>query len=288
MNEELRTKYFELKQKQDQLYQSRTSLEQTVKDLRSNALTVGHHRAQLDDLQRQNGKANQNELLKIQEKLKSAELVNQELFDQRTHLTTEIDELSTAELEYDQHLSRIASELDSPEIEGLIPGLERTLTQRNAAMKALQLGKAIDRTLDEVTEQLWETREAGFFDLLGVPIIGDYLKYKKFKAAKKQITELQKPLNDYIAELQTNSFELTLPDKPNLSGSTQFFDYFFDGIVMDGAVLSKVQKSLDAYNRLQKRVQRIQEQLESVIVNLNAELEQQQELVIKATQLEIK
>lgn len=286
MNEELRTKYFELKLKRDQFYESRKSLEQTVKDLRFNAITVGHHRAQIDELQLRKRSSNRDELFKIQEKLKLAEIASQKLFDRRAQLTTDIDDLSTSEQEYDQHLSRIATELGSPEIEVLVPELKQTVTQRNAAKKAFHLGQEIDRTLEEVTEQLWETRESGFFDLLGVPIIGDYFKYKKFKAAKKQIAELQESLNGYVIELQTNSFDLTLPNNPNISGSTQFLDYFFDGIVMDGLVLSKIQKSLDAYNQLQKRVQQIQKQIENVITGLNTELEKQQQIIIETAQLE--
>lgn len=190
-------------------------------------------------------------------------------------------ELSSSEWEYDLLLSQIASELEC-----IRPELEETETQRNAAKEAFQQGQSIDRKLEDLTELLWETREAGFLDLLGVPIIGDYLKYKKFKLAKRQISEFQDTLNEYIKELQTNSFELAVPDQPSISSATQFSDYLFDGIAMDGFVLSKIQKSLDAYNRLHKRVQWIQEQLESVIMNLNAELELKHQRIIELAQLE--
>jgi len=295
MDIDLKTKYFELKEKRHKLLSAHSKLEVLKKELMSSSLAAGNYQSKVDEIERKIKSIRyriwktinlENELIIARQKLDKAEKHKQDFYLQMTQLNVEIDELNKAAFEYENIIICVGETLTHPDTKGLLIKIKALINQRESARQAFENGKQIDRELEEITEKLWESKEAGFLDFLGLPFLGDFLKYKQFKKSTSKIYDLKRTIEAYTDQLSQIEMVLHVPEIPNISGRTQFFDYVFDGMLVDGSVLIKIHRALDDYNLMQRRVRRIQSQLDILIQETNLELQNKLDWIIEVGQLD--
>ncbi len=297
MNEETRTKYFDLKQKRDQLFLKHSELERTTKEHRSTSLSLGNYRAQLEEIERTNNSVwskifgkNQPDFrerkITIREKIVDAETRSLELFDDKKRLNSEIHELTNYEIEYEEHLKLIAKQIDSVETENILCTILELENRRSSSKSAYELGATIDNALTEINEKLWESREAGFFDLIGGGFMVSSWKYSKLDSSKNQLEILKEILETYVSHLEKIEINIFIPNQQEISNSLKLNDYIFGGMIWDGMVLKKIETMLSQFSGLQTRVKEIQKQLKEMIPETTANLLKQQHRIIELANLE--
>ncbi len=148
--------------------------------------------------------------------------------------------------------SPIASALlDIEEEKGRAQALKQELHEAIAA------GENVCAGLKEVLNSLGSARNWGVWDMLGGGLIATAAKHSSLDRARDQVHHVQDLMNRFRRELSDVAGSL-----PNLEigGFARFADYFFDGLLVDWMVQSRINESTD----------RVRQQLSSVEAVLNS------------------
>ncbi|MGI6164108.1 MAG: hypothetical protein ACOYEQ_09335 [Bacillota bacterium] len=160
------------------------------------------------------------------------------------------------------------------ELADLQEGTGRLKAWRQELQEAIAAGGHARRQLQDVIKSLESARSWGIWDMLGGGVLATGVKHLRIEDAKKQIHDLQQLLHKFnheLADLNEIGIKLSI-------GSFQTFaDYFFDGLLIDWFVQSKINNSLERakeqLNRVDGTLQALQEKLrdtESSLANLAA------------------
>jgi hypothetical protein len=131
---------------------------------------------------------------------------------------------------------------------------EELLNNQYAAKKeiseAILTGEKAMLYLKRAIDSLQNAQNWGTFDLLGGGILATAVKHSKIDEAKNDIEEVQHYLNQFRRELS----DTTLSSGQNLAvemdSFTGFADYFFDNLITDWIVQSKINQSLEACRKM--------------------------------------
>lgn len=114
----------------------------------------------------------------------------------------------------------------------------------NDYMQEKEINEAIDSgeralvSLRTAQEKLNSARNWGIFDMLGGGLIADIIKHSKMNDASTYLEEAKRDLLVFQKELQ--DVQETIDLKVDVDGFLTFADFFFDGIIMDYVVQSKI------------------------------------------------
>jgi DNA repair exonuclease SbcCD ATPase subunit len=150
--------------------------------------------------------------------------------------------------------------------------------------EALDAGQAASNSLKHVIEALQSASGWGVWDMLGGGLLATAVKHSRMDEARDAAYHTQDLLRRFRRELA---------DVPGLPGNLveevgsfeTFADYFFDGLIVDWVVQSKIDRSLEntrsAYDRvatilsrLQRRQKEAQDRLEKLTTTRQEFLEQ--------------
>lgn len=119
--------------------------------------------------------------------------------------------------------------------------------------------------LIEAKKDLGSARNYGIWDMVGGGFFSTMLKHdkmeqaeNKLKDAKKSIRQLSKELDD-IGKVEELKIEV--------SEFLSFADYFFDGVVADWMVQSKIKRAAEQVDEAIDKVSFLKERLESMLRN---------------------
>ena len=118
--------------------------------------------------------------------------------------------------------------------------------------EAIHAGDAALASLRDVAGDLSSAKGWGTVDLLGGGILSTMAKRSKMDSAQKKALHAQERLrrfNDELADLGRR-IELSL----EIGGFLGFADYFFDGLIADWHVQSKIKKAIEACDQAVDRV----------------------------------
>ncbi len=122
------------------------------------------------------------------------------------------------------------------------------LTDLNAHSKelqeAVQAGQAALDSLNQVRAELGSAANWGTWDMLGGGTISTMIKHSKIDSAKQQAQYAQRQLNRFRKEL-VDAGQL-LHSSIEVDGFSTFADYFFDGLIADWVVQSRIQSATSA------------------------------------------
>jgi chromosome segregation ATPase len=160
------------------------------------------------------------------------------------------------------------------ELADLQEGTGRLTAWRQELQEAIAAGGHARRQLQDVIKSLESARSWGIWDMLGGGVLATGVKHLKIEDAKKQIHDLQQLLHKFNHELaDLNEIGIKL----NIGSFQTFADYFFDGLLIDWFVQSKINNSLERVkeqlNRVDSTLRALQEKLrdtESSLANLSA------------------
>lgn len=139
--------------------------------------------------------------------------------------------------------------------------------------EAINAGDDVLSALNGMISSLKSAEGWGTWDMLGGGTIATMVKHSKIDEAKDAASEVQCCLNSFNRELadvsQISSVNLDI----NISGFETFADYFFDGLISDWMVQSKIENSLSNTEEKQRTVENIIYKLQSELKELICKLE---------------
>ena len=219
------------------------------------------------------------------------------LSDKQTQLEKERQEYLAAKLKYDEcKYSVSALERDINDLKARIAGLgdidsqhraivkrkEQLISQgndRNAAKliefsealadaqsdsrelkEAIDAGKAVLAGLDDVIGFLKSARNWGTFDMLGGGLITTAVKHSRIDRARESVHHVQQLLRVFQRELADVDSRTDIDI--DIGSFLTFADYFFDGLIVDWVVQSRIGRSLDSAVQAAERVGGIVQQLQ--------------------------
>jgi len=128
-----------------------------------------------------------------------------------------------------------------------------------------ELDEAIDagnRVLDGLDHAIASLKSAGgwgVWDLLGGGIVATAVKHSRIDDARASIHRVQELLWRFRREL--GDVEADPDVGVDLSSFEAFADYFFDGLIVDWIVQSRIESSLEKAVRMRDTVQQVMEDL---------------------------
>jgi len=150
--------------------------------------------------------------------------------------------------------------------------------------EAISAGKKVLDSLDSVLSSLESAEGWGTWDLLGGGLISDLAKHSHIDDAKVEAENIQKLLRQFKAEL--TDVRISSDIVIETGGFAKFADFFFDGLIADWFMQSKINESQASVERVKSQVLSIVAKLEHIIAQENANIERLEaeigELIVKA------
>lgn len=126
------------------------------------------------------------------------------------------------------------------------------ISQKKELREAIAAGNRVLSSLELVADSLSSAQSWGMWDLLGGGIISTAVKHSKIDDAQECLNQAQREIYQFKQELADIDIDFDL----EIGGFERFADYFFDGLIVDWMVQSKINKSLDRTKEQQLRVKR--------------------------------
>lgn len=119
--------------------------------------------------------------------------------------------------------------------------------------EAIRAGRTALRQVSEIETSLNSAKNWGVWDVVGGGgVVTTIAKHSHLDDAQNGVIVLQHMLNLFRDELaDANS---TLTNDIGIGSTLRFADYFFDGIIVDWAVLSRISSSQEQMNNVRSRV----------------------------------
>ncbi|NQU88252.1 MAG: hypothetical protein HQ541_21095 [Mariniphaga sp.] len=123
--------------------------------------------------------------------------------------------------------------------------------------EAIAAGEKANQGLLKAIRSMSKAKGWGTFDMLGGGIIATAVKHSHIDNAKAEIQNIQFLLKRFNRELQDIRSIQNANFNPEISGFNKFADFFFDNIIFDWVVQSRIHKSMDNLIKTQKQVKSI-------------------------------
>lgn len=146
------------------------------------------------------------------------------------------------------------------------------------AARTKELGEAEEAarhailSLGELLDSLGSAANWGTWDMIGGGLISTAIKHSKIDHAREKASEVQSALHSLKRELLDVDINTDLAVE--IGGLATFADYFFDGLIVDWVVQSRI-------NEARKRAETVMSQVEQIRQNLRLELEETDRKVLE-------
>lgn len=202
----------------------------------------------------------------------------EELTDTLTQLTKRHHEMSRVQDKLEalhEEKRRLIESFNMPEY-ARIQQLENEMSFIRREIKELKEaivpGNMAINTLDEAIKLLDNAGDLGTWDLLGGGFVADMMKHDKIDKAKQTILDAQTYMQRLQVELQ--DVNMSLDGSIQITGGAVFADFFFDGLIADWYMQSKISQSKDnvinTSGKIRKVVNTLSTQLNSKERDLKA------------------
>jgi hypothetical protein len=204
----------------------------------------------------------------------------------RESLSQQLDRLIGIEAEYqelfDEKEQRI-KQSDHPAAREIVEVAEQ-IAELDADIKeigeAIEAGNQVVLGLEQVRKLLKSAENWGVWDILGGGMIASLIKHFKVDEAQIGIDIIQKKIAQFTRELADVQEQVDL--RVEFSNFEYFADYFFDGLIFDWVVQSKITDSLWRVINTHNEIIRIIRGLENLKAQTQTKIK---ELLDKRTQL---
>ncbi|MCA8974264.1 MAG: hypothetical protein KDC98_06055 [Planctomycetes bacterium] len=156
------------------------------------------------------------------------------------------------------------------ELIDLVDRLADVRADRRENDEAIAAGRDALDALQETADQLGRARNWGQLDMLGGGLITTAIKHSRIDDARSAAERAQRHLQRFareLADLGERRSELTV----EIGGFEKFADYFFDGLIFDWMVQSKIR-------RAQAQVQETTDRAREIVLQLERLADEQQQL----------
>ncbi|MBX2865693.1 MAG: hypothetical protein KTR27_19245 [Leptolyngbyaceae cyanobacterium MAG.088] len=116
--------------------------------------------------------------------------------------------------------------------------------ERKELQAAIQAGEATLKSLQQVSSDLQSAANWGTWDMLGGGMVATLAKHTGIDSARRHTQQAQQHLRRFQTELVDvgQRFSISL----DISEFSKFADFFFDGLITDWLIQSKIQQGLSA------------------------------------------
>lgn len=137
---------------------------------------------------------------------------------------------------------------------------------RKELNEAAVAGQSALRSVEEIQGTIASAANWGALDMFGGGMLATMAKHSKMDAAKNQASIAQRKLLQFEEELADADERLRL--SLHIDGFSTFADFFFDGLISDWVVQSKIQKAkaecTETISRVKTAISQCQSRLDSV------------------------
>ena len=151
-----------------------------------------------------------------------------------------------------QKLLARASDDTSEKLLALSEKLTDLKSDNKELKEAIQAGGAALNSLQQVSSELRSAANWGTWDMLGGGMIATMAKHSKIDTAKTHAHHAQRQLRRFQEELADADQRLQV--SLEIGGFSKFADFFFDGLIADWVVQSKIQQASSACSSTISRV----------------------------------
>ena len=120
--------------------------------------------------------------------------------------------------------------------------------------EAIEAGNHALALLQKVQDSLGSAQGWGVWDMLGGGLIVTAVKHSRIDDARQHVHSAQQALHSFVRELNDVNPHLLTDITIDIGGFATFADYFFDGLIADWIVQSRINDSLDNVSNMVKRV----------------------------------
>lgn len=113
--------------------------------------------------------------------------------------------------------------------------------RKQVMREAVEAGERALLSLRAAQDQLNRAKNWGLLDLFGGGLITDFLKHSRLDDAVSCMNQAKKDLQIFQREL--NDIDVPMDLQVEVDGFLKFADFFFDGIIADYFVQSKISKA---------------------------------------------
>lgn len=170
----------------------------------------------------------------------------------------ELTPFAEVDAEYDEILKEketLLSEAGDSRAEMLLGFSEKLAdleSDKKELHEAIQAGQSALKYLQSVSSELSSAANWGTFDLLGGGMLSTMAKHSKIDSARKSAQRAQRQLRRFQEELADADQRLQL--SLDIGCFSKFADFFFDGLIADWVVQSKIKQASSACSRTTSQV----------------------------------
>jgi hypothetical protein len=188
------------------------------------------------------------EMLAAQMKYQQAEHQVEFLKRDRDYLGGQLDALAGVEAEYQSLLEEKESLLRQSDqsFDRDLLDLSEQIAEQEAEIKeigeAIEAGEQVITGLNGVIDSLESAGNWGVWDMLGGELISTAIKHSRIDEARSGIHDVQAQMSRFTRELADVRKHVAI--EIDISGLASFADFFFDGLIVDWVVQSRISDSL--------------------------------------------
>lgn len=207
------------------------------------------------------------ELLSAQLKYQQTKHQVEFLERDRNYLVQRLAELTAVEDEYQSLLTEkedLLHQLDHPVAGKLIESTEQIAKHEAELLEirqAIEAGKILIADLDRVIDSLDSAQNWGVWDMLGGGLVSSVIKHSRLDDAHKAVYQVQFTLSRFIRELADVQNQVDI--QIEISEFERFADLWFDGLIFDWVVQSKISASLEQSKRAKSKITQAVKELEA-------------------------
>ncbi len=196
--------------------------------------------------------------------------INKQIEETKAHISklgSERSKVSNAQFKYDELYEvkyKLLKENEPWQADKIIQ-LEDEIALYKSNLKeireAIIAGNSVRISLDKVEKSLKSAKNWGTWDLIGGDgLITNMVKHNHIDDARDAVSEVQSKLNRFTTELTDVNVSSSITI--DIGGFTKFADFFFDGLISDWVVQSKIRDS-------QESVENVRRDINKVLANLS-------------------
>ena len=147
---------------------------------------------------------------------------------------------------------------------------------RNCKASLKEIKEAVtagNRVMDQIknAESSLNSAEGwGTWDVLGGGFLTDMMKHSHIDDAREAVSKIQSLLNSFRTELADVTIHADI--QIQIEGFAKFADFFFDGLISDWIIQSRINDSLESVQRVKAEVSSVLSKLEQMEAGVNTEL----------------
>lgn len=206
--------------------------------------------------------------------------INDQIIDTKRHISklrAERSEIRHPEQKYNELYKKKYELLvqDNSENSSKIIELEDKIAAFKSNLKeiseAISAGNSVMLSLNDVDKSLGSAEGWGMWDMIGGGgLLTGMIKHGHIDDARNKASQVQRQLNRFRTELADVRISSSITI--DIDGFTKFADFFFDGLIVDWVVQSKIHDSQESVNRVRREVSSVLSKLKTMEANDKGQL----------------